>query len=222
MEMTTRRLTSTQARRLCEKIVSQATDLRALLLELRDGKGWLALGYSSWAECCETEFGYSKRHANRLIECGKICEQLGPMGPAMTERQARELGKVPEEQREAVVEAAKAEAGDKPLTARAIREAADRILDDGEEADVEPITPEVEQDEPAPAPTRDDSSRERNRYLSESLVELVEQAKERSLGYGEFAADLLDAVSVYSRERSESSEWTVYENLAAKLRRTHA
>ena len=124
------RLSGAQARRLCEKIAQQAKNLRNLLMQLRDGEGWVALGYASWARCCETEFGYSKRHANRLIQAAEISQQVGPMGPAsLPERQARELARVPEEQRQEVLDVAVENAGDKPLTAATIRQAVQDVLE---------------------------------------------------------------------------------------------
>jgi hypothetical protein len=138
-----KQLTSSQARRLCEKIASAVHNLAELLWELRERKGWLALGYSSWNECCETEFKYSKRHANRLIEAKELKEQVGPVGPTLNERQARELAKVPEEKREQVLEWATEKSDGKPLTAAAFRKAADEVLE-AEPDDVD--EPEIEED----------------------------------------------------------------------------
>jgi hypothetical protein len=137
---TTTQLTSTQARRLCEKIASAVKNLGELLWELRERKGWLALGYASWNECCETEFKYSKRHANRLIEATTIKEQVGPTGPTLNERQARELSSVPEEKHQDVIDWATEKADGKPLTAKAIRQAAEEVLE------AEPL--DDEEDEP--------------------------------------------------------------------------
>jgi hypothetical protein len=124
------RLSAKQARRLCEKIARQAENLRELLLQLRDGQGWLALGYASWASCCEEEFGYSKQHANRLIKAEEINRQVEPMGSIpLSERQARELGKVPEEKRQAVLDWAIEKADGKPLTAAAIHKAAKALVE---------------------------------------------------------------------------------------------
>ena len=123
-----RRLTVTQARRLCEKIMCEAENLRSLLLQLRDGEGWLVLGYPTWAMCCEEELGYSKRHANRLIRADEVRVQVGHMCPTtLNDRQAIELARVPEGQHQAVLNLAIEKAGDKPLTASLIRKAASLI-----------------------------------------------------------------------------------------------
>lgn len=60
-------------------------------------EGRVALGYATWAKCCEEEFGYSKQHANRLIQAAKISQQVGTIVPTepLPESHARELGKVP-------------------------------------------------------------------------------------------------------------------------------
>jgi hypothetical protein len=117
------RLTSSQARRLCEKIHSQAENLRALLLQLREGKGWLALGYASWASCCEHEFGYSKRYANYLIQAERVIDQGGNNCSHLNEAQARELAQVPEDHRQNVLDWATEKADGKPLTAKMIQKA---------------------------------------------------------------------------------------------------
>ena len=153
----TPQLSSAQARRLCEKIVSQATDLRGLMLQLRDGEGWVALGYATWDKCCETEFGYSKRHANRLIQAAEISQQVGPIGPTepLPESHARELGRVPEESRQDVLDLAEEKADGKPVTAATIRRAAVEVLDEPddepEEEDEAEDEPDLDEDEPAPS-----------------------------------------------------------------------
>ena len=99
-------ITKTEARRLCERIRQQAADLAESIRQLRDGEGWRVLGYETWAACCEAEFGYSKQHANRLIKADLVRQQVEPMGstshpaaPQPNERQARELGRLPEADR---------------------------------------------------------------------------------------------------------------------------
>jgi hypothetical protein len=135
--LNTPRLTAAQARRLCDRIVHEANNLRKLLVQLRDGKGWLTLGYSTWAELCEQEFGYSKRYANYLIQAEKVNQQVGTIVPALTESQARELGKVPAEDREKVLDWAAEKADGAPLTAKAIRAAAAEVAEGEPEEDVD-------------------------------------------------------------------------------------
>ena len=99
-------MTKTEAKGLVKEILSDAKQLAAKLQELRDRLGWKALGYDSWAECVEREFGYSKRHANRLIAAQNTRDEVGPIGPTQTpgsgelpESHARELGRLPNDQR---------------------------------------------------------------------------------------------------------------------------
>lgn len=89
----------------------------------------------------------SPRHANRLIDSGKVVSEMGPMGPKITtERQARELSKVEPERRQEVVERASEATGGK-LTAKAITDAA-RPSTDYDEPEIvdepEPEEPELE------------------------------------------------------------------------------
>lgn len=103
-----RPLTKRQAQHLVKLILADAELLAEKLRELRERQGWKALGYDSWAACVEGEFGYSKRHADRLIAAQKTREQVGPIGPAQSpnggaipESHARELGCLPDDQRAA-------------------------------------------------------------------------------------------------------------------------
>lgn len=49
-------MTPDDARALVEQVRISADDIRDRLLALYVGRGWLALGYGSWADMCETEF----------------------------------------------------------------------------------------------------------------------------------------------------------------------
>ena len=130
-----------EARLLVRQICEHADNLRKLLTKLRDGRGWMALGYANWAVCCEKEFGYSKQHTNRLIKAEEVRQiteatsQVEPMGstndpdpmdpsllPQLPERQARELAKVPAKQRSDVLNRV-IEQTDGKVTAAAIKEA---------------------------------------------------------------------------------------------------
>lgn len=121
------RLTGAQARRLCEKIAGSIRNLGEMLWELKEKQGWVALGYASWDECCKTEFKYSQNYANRLIRAEKIQETV-PIGTNLPESHLRELARVPEQARARVLEIAKEDAGDGPVTAEIIRNAADGLF----------------------------------------------------------------------------------------------
>lgn len=116
-----RDLTESRAKAICDRIRGGIESVAELLVELHDGKGWIALGYKSWKECCEKEFRHSASWACRQIQCHEVNAAL-PIGTDLSESQARELAKVPEEKREEVLEAA----GENP-TAKAIKEAAAAI-----------------------------------------------------------------------------------------------
>ena len=123
-------LTQHEARELCKKIVAHAETLRENMATLRDGKGWVALGYESWSACLEAEFGYTPQHANYLLRMANVKADVGRISSiSLNDHQAHELEKVPEDRREEVLTRATKEADGKPLTAKAIKEAADDVLD---------------------------------------------------------------------------------------------
>jgi len=79
--------------------------------------------HKTFEDYCKERWGISKTHANRLIGANEIASEMAPTGAKITsERQARELAKVPEDQRQEVVERASEATGGK-LTAKAIKEA---------------------------------------------------------------------------------------------------
>jgi len=142
-------LTVTQARKLVDKIKLKAGELAEAIRKLRDSEGWAVLGYKSWAECCEAEFGYTKQHANRLIKAEQIKLEVEPMGSTQpNERQARELARLPKDQQadcwQDVLDAAE-QTGEKP-TARAVQEKVDLWLADDEPIAVDvPVEADVDQ-----------------------------------------------------------------------------
>jgi DNA N-6-adenine-methyltransferase (Dam) len=75
---------------------------RALLLDLYERQGWVALGYASWRECVVAEFGQSQRHLYRELEAAQVEREICPMGQigVIPERQLRPLAPLaPDEQR---------------------------------------------------------------------------------------------------------------------------
>ncbi len=94
-------MTAKEAMRLCSKIRSQHADLAESIRKLRDGHGWVSLGYASWALCCQEEFGYTKQHVNRLIRAEEVKQQVEqncstPL-PQMKDSHASELARLPAE-----------------------------------------------------------------------------------------------------------------------------
>lgn len=86
---------------------------RVYLLKMRDSKGYKVLGFDTFEEWGKKAIGYKSSHLYRLATAAEIQRSLNsPMGEKITERQLRPLSKVPEEERQAIWEAAKQEAID--------------------------------------------------------------------------------------------------------------
>ena len=113
------------ARELVDGIKARISDVRAALVELYEGEGWRALGYASWRNCAEAEFGGSAGHLYRLLDAAEVDRNISPMGEMqLPERHARELKALPDpaDQRMAY-QAAVAAAPDGKVTAPYIRAA---------------------------------------------------------------------------------------------------
>jgi phage N-6-adenine-methyltransferase len=117
-------LSREEARSLTDEVKHDAARLWGKLVELRDGRADLALGYSSWGAYYEAEFGGSQWQGYKLLGAGRVVGQLskGPIPPPKNEAQARELAPLldqPDQLQEAWSEAS---ANGKP-TAEKVREA---------------------------------------------------------------------------------------------------
>lgn len=99
---------------------------RSMLLEMRDRKGWKALGYASFEEYGEKEWGYTRQHINRLATAYQIEKSLEPIGSKeIPENHLRPLTAIPEAERQAIWDEAnrKAEEAGKERTAKMVEEA---------------------------------------------------------------------------------------------------
>ena len=104
---------------------------RYLLLDMRDRKGWKALGYESFVDYGKKSLGYEKGYLYQLADAGEISLQLGYSQESAIadspppESQLRPLKAVPEEDRKAIWEEAtrKAEAEHAKLTAQRVEDA---------------------------------------------------------------------------------------------------
>jgi len=77
--------------------------------------------YTRFEDYCKERWGFSKTHANRLIGAKVLQDEMTPTGAKITsERQARELAKVPKEKREETIQSTIERDG--KLTARGIGE----------------------------------------------------------------------------------------------------
>jgi predicted RNA methylase len=97
--------------------IERSNDLHALEQIIDKGKEtfaevWLALArirearlykatHATWETYCRERWGWSGRHANRLIAATTMAGEIGPRG--LTERHARELARLPEGEREAAI-----------------------------------------------------------------------------------------------------------------------
>lgn len=118
-----RELTEAEARLLTDEVKTDAAALWTKLLTLYEGGAHAALGYSSWGDYYEAEFGGNETQAYRLLQSARVIAQLPIGSPApVNEAQARELVPLldqPEQLRDAWHEAS---ANGEP-TALTVREA---------------------------------------------------------------------------------------------------
>lgn len=68
--------TPDEARALTERIRSTADALWALLLEAHERRAWAALGYGSFVDYAEAEFGMGHSHAYRLLDQGRVVREI--------------------------------------------------------------------------------------------------------------------------------------------------
>lgn len=106
-----------------DTIARAGADLGRALWEIRDDRLYREV-YPRFEAYCRDRWSLSARHANRLIHYAQVNAALGPIGPAETESQARELAPLLDEpglMRRAWATVVR-RTGGRP-TARAIREA---------------------------------------------------------------------------------------------------
>lgn len=122
-----------EARDLTEQIKGSVEKTWRLLLNAHEWKAWAALGYGSWRDYAQAEFGMSQAHAYRLLDAAKVAREIeaaagSPMGE-LTERDARELkhdlGAVADAVRDAVADVP---APERPaVAAAAVKAARERL-----------------------------------------------------------------------------------------------
>lgn len=86
-------LSPAAARALTDEVKRDAEALWGKLLDLYEGGAHLALGYRSWGDYFETEFGQSRTRGYEILAAGRVVESVrhGGLEPPTNERQAREL-----------------------------------------------------------------------------------------------------------------------------------
>lgn len=106
-----------------------------ILLNIRDDKLYVK-NYTTWENYIKKRWGWSRRRGYQMIQAAIVLDALPMCTVVHNERQARELAKIPPEQRPAVIKAiVKA---DGKLTSPAIKKMAAAIDDDSPPPD-EPI-----------------------------------------------------------------------------------
>lgn len=104
-------------------------DVGNALAEIMEGRLYQLKGFGSFAEYCETVWGFKKSYAYQLIRSAEVLTELPAPVSTIVENfnpgQVRELAKVPKEQRKTVVTTAvmKAKSAGRKMTAKDISEA---------------------------------------------------------------------------------------------------
>lgn len=92
-------MTESEARACADSIKAGIFNVGRQLLDLYERDGWRVLGYTSWRECAQIEFGFKQSHVYRLLEAAEIERNISPMGEIdfVPERQLRPLAALPPE-----------------------------------------------------------------------------------------------------------------------------
>jgi hypothetical protein len=110
--------------RVIERGQQTFVEVGQALLEIRDSRLYRA-SHGTFEDYCRERWGWTHRHANRVIEASEVVGLVGPVGPS-AEGQARELAPLrdqPDAMREVWASVvARAEATDEPVTAPLIRD----------------------------------------------------------------------------------------------------
>ena len=199
--------------RHCEGIIAKgkATFLEVgnALLAIRSNKLWKNAeppqgesDYANFEDYCQRKHQFGKSYASRLI--GALEVESVTIGNKMNEAQARELRKVPEDKREAVVERTREKSGDKALTAKGIRETAEEATE--EEPDIEPEATPEDYEEIGAAPVAD--------WLTDAAEELA-----IACGNKLMVAEFLDGLAEFVTNSGEAVAVARLENLSIRLRK---
>jgi len=123
-------MTADEARACIVDVKNHVIKLRQALHDLYTRQGWRALGYASFKDCAEREFGKSYQYMYRQLVAHRLDQQLSPGGEfAIPEKHARILTALPENRRvdayHRAQQLAAAEQGE--LTARHIEQAVQTV-----------------------------------------------------------------------------------------------
>jgi histone H3/H4 len=124
------------------------------LAEIRDNRLYKSQ-FKTFEEYCREKWNFSRAHAYRLIDAAEIAKKLSPVSDILSERVARELAKVPKDQRKEIFNSAlaKAESEARTLTTKDI---SDAFRPMGEESAISSNAPDVSDGANEPAAEVDD------------------------------------------------------------------
>lgn len=87
--------TPDEAREITDRIKGAVESAWRLLLEAHDRCAWSALGYGSWRDYAQTEFGIGQSRAYQLLDQARVVREIeaasGSTKVEITEREARDL-----------------------------------------------------------------------------------------------------------------------------------
>lgn len=113
----TAQMTEQEARDCVYKINQHLGSLRALLLDLYQRKGWLALGYESWRDCVTSEFEKKQSRVYQLLAAARVEQNLSTT-VEIPERHLRPLAALAPDEQIAVWEVIKETAPNGKVTAQ--------------------------------------------------------------------------------------------------------
>jgi hypothetical protein len=70
------KMTADEARQCANEIKAGINDVGKRLLQLYEGEGWKVLGYDTWRECAQMEFGFKQSHVYQLLEFAEVTRNI--------------------------------------------------------------------------------------------------------------------------------------------------
>lgn len=89
-------LSKAEAEASVKKIALSLKSAREEVLRFYNGRGWLALGYHSFAACAQARFGRSASQVYRLKDAALVQANISPTGENIPDRHVRVLKTLPE------------------------------------------------------------------------------------------------------------------------------
>lgn len=102
-------MTKAEAIATRDKMNNHIGSVAVLAKEFYHREGWKALGYKSWKDCAEKEFGHGRARIQQLLDEAKVEKSLGADAPPLSSRATRELKDVAPKKRKAALKAAQRE-----------------------------------------------------------------------------------------------------------------